>query len=417
MKVNSPGVSYSSIVEIGENVTKLEKSNGLEYLKLHRGVMDVDIIDINSVMEGFDYNKKSIQQYGPNDGDNNLISTIKFKFNLIDHHVLMTPGGMSSLDLVVNSLSDDNFWVPKYHWGSWNKILKIHNKNIKEFNDFNIESFKACDPLLGFSGVVLLCFPSNPTGWSPSFDELKKFLDHSKSKNITVILDLPYYYLFNGFEDRIHELYYDNVIIVSSFSKSLGLSGLRVGYIATKNEELYNSLKIRSLYKYNSISNISQKIILNLLNTNNGKMSIDNYQRKTKQNIKDNILFLSEKGLLFDEYPSIPTGPFAIIKVDYDTLLSNLITSVPLNKFSLDRTVNSNYSRISVAVPHDKFKKYFTDIKNIEILPEDIWNEEKLNKISELVKNHSNNQSEGRKIRNKLLSNQYKIEDNNNLKK
>ncbi len=50
-------------------------------------------------------------------------------------------------------------------------------------------------------------------------------------------------------------------------------------------------------------------------------------------------------------------------------------------------------------------------MKNIEILPKDIWNDDKLNKINEFVKNHSDNQSKERKIRNKLLSIQYKIED------
>jgi plasmid maintenance system antidote protein VapI len=50
-------------------------------------------------------------------------------------------------------------------------------------------------------------------------------------------------------------------------------------------------------------------------------------------------------------------------------------------------------------------------MKNIEILPKDIWNDDKLNKINEFVRKHSDNQSKERKIRNKLLSIQYKLED------
>ncbi|AWW29571.1 transcriptional regulator [Echinicola strongylocentroti] len=50
-------------------------------------------------------------------------------------------------------------------------------------------------------------------------------------------------------------------------------------------------------------------------------------------------------------------------------------------------------------------------MKNIEILPKDIWNNDKLNKIDEFIKEHSDNQSKERKIRNKLLSIQYKLED------
>lgn len=50
-------------------------------------------------------------------------------------------------------------------------------------------------------------------------------------------------------------------------------------------------------------------------------------------------------------------------------------------------------------------------MKKKEILPEDIWNDKKLNNINEFVKKHSDNQSKERKIRNKLLSIQYKLED------
>ena len=50
-------------------------------------------------------------------------------------------------------------------------------------------------------------------------------------------------------------------------------------------------------------------------------------------------------------------------------------------------------------------------MKKTEISPKNIWNEEKLNNINEFIKNHSDNQSKERKIRNKLLSIQYKLED------
>lgn len=77
MKINHSPVKYSSIVEIGEKVSVLEKDTNETYLKLHRGVMDVDLIDLNSFMTEFDYNQKSIQQYGGNDGDVKFIEVIK----------------------------------------------------------------------------------------------------------------------------------------------------------------------------------------------------------------------------------------------------------------------------------------------------------------------------------------------------
>jgi len=46
-----------------------------------------------------------------------------------------------------------------------------------------------------------------------------------------------------------------------------------------------------------------------------------------------------------------------------------------------------------------------------EILPEEIWNEEQLKEVKKFVRKHSNEQSEERKLRNKLLSIQFKLED------
>ena len=304
------------------------------------------------------YNNNFRKQYA---AINYTYDTIKDKFHLNDHYVMTVPGGMATLDVVINSLSDKTFWVPKYHWGSWNKILAIHDKEIKTFNDFDIRNAEVGE------GVVMLCYPSNPTGYSPKFEDLKAFADMCKERNQTLILDLPYYYLFNEMSDKLYELYSDNVIILSSFSKSVGLSGLRIGYIATKNKELYDTMKIRSLYKYNSISTVPQEIINQLFSSNLGQAAFDDYRMKTKHHITKNIQYLSDNGLLFDEYTDIPTGPFAIINKTFDELLSVKISSVPLNKFTFKNGEEhlKNFSRISVSVDHEIFVEYFNRlIKN-----------------------------------------------------
>lgn len=350
MNINKANVTYSSIVQIGENITKIEKETGDKYLKLHRGVMDVTTLDIDSLNLNLDLNNGKTQQYSGNDGSPELIETIKEEFGL-DGHVVITPGGMAGLDLLMNSLSDNTIWIPNYHWGSWNKILTTHGKEIKTFDDFNIEGFMPKE------GVVMLCYPSNPTGYCPDVETIKSFLIKSKEAGVTVVLDLPYYYLFNDVNDGLSDFFFENVIVVSSFSKSIGLSGYRVGYISTKNEELYQTLRIRSLYKYNSISTLPQHIINELLKE---KKAISEYKKKTVDSIKKNIMILEMNGLLFDEYPTSPTGPFAVVNISYDELLKNKISSVPLSKFTLNKQLkHENCSRISVAVDHKVFWEYF----------------------------------------------------------
>jgi len=50
-------------------------------------------------------------------------------------------------------------------------------------------------------------------------------------------------------------------------------------------------------------------------------------------------------------------------------------------------------------------------MKTTEIMPKDIWNDNKLENINDFIKIHADNQSPERKIKNKLLSIQYKLED------
>lgn len=50
-------------------------------------------------------------------------------------------------------------------------------------------------------------------------------------------------------------------------------------------------------------------------------------------------------------------------------------------------------------------------MNNTEILPKDIWYDDKLNNVKEFVKKHSGSQTKERKIKNNLLSIQYKLED------
>ena len=351
MKINTANVAYSSIVQIGENIAKIEKETGEKYLKLHRGVMDVCALDIESAGIGIGLNDLKLQQYSGNDGHPGLIEQIKEGFGMEDSHVIVTPGGMAALDLAINSLAEETIWVPNYHWGSWNKILITHGKEIKAFDDFKLDEFSPK------RGVVMLCYPSNPTGYSPDIETIKRFLIKTHEAGVTVVLDLPYYYLFNEMEDSLSDFFFDNVIVISSFSKSIGLSGYRVGYVATKSDALYQTMRIRSLYKYNSISTLPQHVICELLKE---KKAIAEYKKKTVESIKKNIMVLEMNGLLFDEYPSLPTGPFAVVNVSYDELLKNKISSVPLSKFALNKNLKHECcSRISVAVDHRIFWEYF----------------------------------------------------------
>lgn len=352
MKVNKAKVTFSSIVSIGEEVARLEKETGEKYLKLHRGVMDVTCLDID--LEAVLYGESTtLEQYGPNDGLPSLIKHVND--GMPDNtRTLITPGGMAALDLVIESMDYKTFYVPNFHWGSWNKILTTHDKEIKTYDDFNLSNFRPR------SGAVMLCVPSNPTGYIPSTKEIEDFLNYAKSNNIAVVLDLPYWDLLC--EAGTYKRYLtENVVIVSSYSKSLGLSGYRVGSVSTLSEELYQSMRIRSLYKYNSPATITQHVVSKVLEE---KVRMTEFREKTADHIAKNISYLERNGLLYNGYPTAPVGPFAIVNFSYEDLISKRISSVPLTRFTIDKDPKfAGLSRISVAVDSRKFEEYFEGFK------------------------------------------------------
>lgn len=352
MKVNKAKVSFSSIVSIGEEVSKLEKETGEKYLKLHRGVMDVTNLNMTSSIAKA-MCSPTIDHYGPNDGLPDLIGFINEGMPE-NTKTLITPGGMAALDLLIESMDYKTFYVPNFHWGSWTKILTTHDKEIKTYDDLNLSNFRPR------SGVVMLCVPSNPTGYRVSDKEIIDFLNYTSHNNIIVILDLPYWDLLCE-EGEYKKFINDNVIIVSSYSKSLGLSGYRVGSVSTLSDELYQSMRIKSLYKYNSPATITQYIISNALYKREDMLE---YRKETSEHISRNIELLRKVGLLYDGYPNTPIGPFAIVNISHDELMSKKISSVPLTSFTLDKDPKyAGLSRISVAVRSEIFEEYFKVFK------------------------------------------------------
>ena len=154
----------------------------------------------------------------------------------------------------------------------------------------------------------------------------------------------------------------ENVIINESFSKSVGLSGQRIGFIFNANTGLMEELAIRLMYATNGINGFAQKLVSLLLTTPEGKKAVTNFKKITVSGIKRNINFLTKKRFLAEEFykKSTPTGIFVIVNKTQEELLEHHIGSVSLGYFTkLKPVLGNKYARISVSVSSDKFERFF----------------------------------------------------------
>lgn len=365
MKINISKATFSSIVGIGQKIKKASKETNQKYLELNRGVNAVTDIDLSNVINQIDFNSKDLQVYSPNLGLESLRMAIKNEYfpshPNSQNNISITPGGMPALDLVIQLLNVDNIYFPKFYWGSYSKMATIRQKSFSFYN--NLNEFDLTK--LNDSSCIFICDPSNPTGIKLNDDELINLIEKINNTGAIIIYDSPYRKLFydDNFFDKMAN--YDNVIITESFSKWIGLSGLRLGFIHSNNEDFNNELNIRLLYEFNGVSSASQLIVEKVISTPEGKLAHNQFRKTTIENISKNIDYLYNNNLLVNEIYNNdkPMGIFAVINKSEDFLFQNKIGAVGLDKFVYYNRDNwSSYSRICVSVEHNLFKSFISKI-------------------------------------------------------
>lgn len=366
MKTKVSGAKYSAIVGIGEELKKRSLESGQEYLALNRGVNAVTLIDLNPVVAQIDFNSTDIQVYPANTGVKVLRDAINeeyFDNSVSSDHIFLTNGGMGALDLIVRCLDHSEIWAQDYYWGAYRNIMAMSGVEIANYPSFewlreNIDKVQG--------KVVMICDPNNPLGNKYPDDQLLEMVKFLSAHEVTVIWDGPYRRLFKGREDDMYQKLagIDNVIISESFSKSIGLSGQRLGFVYVKDEVFRNELSVKILYATNGVNAFAQHMISKLLTTVEGRKAVEDFKRITVDGISKNIKYLKEKGLLADQYyqTSDPVGIFVVVNKDYDTLMEHRIGSVPLEFFTPNKEEAKGCSRICVSVEHEKFKTFFDRI-------------------------------------------------------
>ncbi len=364
MKINKSTAKYSAIVGIGENLKKKSIETGEEYLFLNRGINQVVNIDLSEIIPMLDFNSAKMQYYPNNKGLPELTEAINktyFGDKTKTENIFITAGGMNALYLTYRTLDVKKVFTPAFFWGAYTnlfKICKIPHEYYESYNELyeNPEKFK--------NSSIIICDPNNPLGDKFDDEKLIETVGLLEKHNVTVVWDGPYRKLFYDETDNIYErlLEFDNLIITDSFSKSVGLSGQRLGFMHSKNAEFNEEFSIRLLFSGNGINMFAQWAVERILTTPEGKKAALNFRTKTVLDIAKNIEFLKNHGFLAEEFykDSSPLGIFVIINLNYEQLLEYNIGSVPLNYFTLKKNIDTNkYARICVSVPNEKFEYFF----------------------------------------------------------
>lgn len=364
--VKPSNTKTSSIVAMGQRLIAAMRTTGKEYLLLNRGVNSVVNIELNEVVKEINFNSDAIQVYPGAKGKLNLRNSINTEYfsNQADaENILITSGGSSGLDICFQNLDIDSVLLPTYHWGTYRQMLKLRNIKYSTYN--NLDTLVATKEIK--NKAVIICDPGNPLGEKTDDKVLLNTISQLDKLGVVVIIDSPYRRLFFDKNDTFYTqlLQFNHVIIIESFSKSLGLSGQRIGFIHSTDSAFTKEASLRILYATNGVNGFAQLLVNNLLSTTKGQIAVNNFKKKTCTDIALNINYLKANKLLASEFykETNAVGIFCIVNKSSEELFENRIGSVGLDYFvdHEDGEIDG-FSRILVAIPHEKFVSFFRSL-------------------------------------------------------
>ena len=183
--------------------------------------------------------------------------------------VIVTAGSQEALYLALLTLVDegDEVLLPNPGFVAYPTIVRMAGgvasyyclPSAKDFS-FDIEDFRRA--LTPRTKVVVCISPSNPTGRALSANDVRALAAAVKDHGAYLISDEIYRELYYG-EERPESAssYYDRTIVISGLSKSMSMTGWRLGWMAGDPSVIQSALVLHG-YVTTCASAVSQKASL-----------------------------------------------------------------------------------------------------------------------------------------------------------
>jgi len=212
--------------------------------------------------------------YTAHDGDPKLIEitrrVIERQVGPTYNHIFLTNGAAGAVTLALRAYAKQGFETaitrqPPY--------FPIYPAMIESAGLIHV---KDGDPLGNWTGsVILIDSPTNPAG----------YVFENADSLCPIIWDAVYHskvYTYGNYKP----LHCD--VITGSYSKLLGLNGIRTGWIATNDDMLAVRIKSLVTAEYCGLSSASNRVLLDVLKWYKSKTFWENFEYQARLNLDDN---------------------------------------------------------------------------------------------------------------------------------
>jgi aspartate/methionine/tyrosine aminotransferase len=251
-------IRQSATVAMADRILAL-KASGQNIVGLQVG--DPDFGTPPAVLDvAFKAMQDGLTHYGPSRGYLDLRTAVASKLNRDEgvsydpaSEILITHGSIHAYYLAMQSVLNpgDDVLVPDPSWATHSNMAIMLRGNVIRVpapveNGFIplFESWKKA--LTPKTRVIVLNYPSNPTGAYPPREYLQKLQDFAAKHNLWVVSDEVYGSLYYGERPTSAaaiEGAKERTLLLNSLSKSYAMTGWRVGFLAAPPHVIETALK------------------------------------------------------------------------------------------------------------------------------------------------------------------------------
>jgi hypothetical protein len=214
-------------------------------------------------------------------GEEGIYVAMQCILNKNDHAIVITPNYQSSETL------------PK-------SICEVTGIGLNPDDNWNLDIQEIISAIKSNTRLISINFPNNPTGKIISMDTLYELINIAKEKDIYLFNDEIYRLMERDKSKRLIQVsdIYEKGISLNGMSKSYGMPGLRIGWIATKDHDLLD--RMEKMKHYLSICNSAPSEILAIIALNSRKKILNRTNKIVIKNLKILNKFFLEYKYLFD---------------------------------------------------------------------------------------------------------------------
>lgn len=221
--------------------------------------------------------KDEILVVAPEEG---IFITLNTILNKGDHVVCTFPGYQSLYEVAEGLGCEVTRWRPDEN-KSWRFDPEFLEKSINKKTK-----------------LIIVNFPHNPTGYLPPRKDFEKIVEIAEKHKLYLFSDEMYRFLEYDPKDRLPSAceIYDKAVVLFGMSKTFGMAGVRIGWVITKDKELYQ--RMAAFKDYTTICPSAPSEILSLIALKNK----DKIVKKHLKRIESNLSFLEG---FFDRYKDL----------------------------------------------------------------------------------------------------------------